>query len=202
MSSVPGKLLNPSNIAKKVFDESVDAIRVVGSIGGATAVVIDSASGDNISINHSNGQAITQANPLPVSIEQFNIGEVEIKNDNGNPVPTVAVIDYNPIYVYSEISSVPMGIETVIVSYTVPVGKAAKLNLSEMTGNNIAEYSLYVGAIRVAKKRTQYTDLNAQMTFTNVGYTLTSGQTISLRVKHLRPSLGEFEANLQIKESL
>lgn len=89
MSSVPGKFLNSTNIVKKVFDEENDAIRV--SSPGITEVVIDAASGDNIAIKHSDGGDITPARPLPVSIDQITIAEVEIKNDIGNPVPISTV---------------------------------------------------------------------------------------------------------------
>lgn len=90
MASVPGKFLNSENIAKKVFDNTTDAIRVTGTIGGATEVIIDAASGDNIAIKNSDGSDITPSNPLPVSVQTINIGEVEIKNDAGNPVPVSA----------------------------------------------------------------------------------------------------------------
>ena len=91
MASVPGKFLNSGNIAQKVFDPATDSIRITGSIGGATEVIIDAASGDNIAIKHSDGGDITPSRPLPVSIDNISIAEVEIKNDIGNPVPVNAV---------------------------------------------------------------------------------------------------------------
>lgn len=174
-----GKFLNPTNIIKKVFDETNDSIRV--SSPGISEIIIDAASGDNIAIKNSDGSDINSSTPLPVTF---------IENT------------YNNIYSFNNITAVPMGVETSIISYIVPNGKNANLIFSEMSGTNVATFNLYLGASLINKKRTFFGDLNNTMEFKNKGFYLTSGQVITLKVIHTRPDTGEFEANLQIKESV
>lgn len=119
-------------------------------------------------------------------------------------IPVIPIEEpYVNTYVFNEISSVPSGSETTIASYTVPAGKTASLHLCETSGTNIGTFNLYLGTTLINRKRTYFGgELNATMEFTNKGYQLTAGQTITLKVIHNRPSPGDFEANLQIKESV
>lgn len=135
----------------------------------------------NTQINHSDGDPITPANPLPVTFFEE---------------------EYNSIYNFNGISSVPMNVETTIVTYTVPFGKTASIRLSEMSGTNIGTFNLYLGATLINRKRTFFGRLNESMEFSNKGYALSSGDVITLKVIHSRPFNGDFEANLQIKESV
>ena len=115
---------------------------------------------------------------------------------------SIAVENYNSVYVFNDISSVPSSVETTIATYTVPSGKTASINLCELSGSNIATFNLYIGASLVSRKRTYFGNLNEQMQFTNKGYELNPGEVVTLKVIHVRPDLGDFEANIQIKESL
>lgn len=115
---------------------------------------------------------------------------------------SIPVEDYNAIYLFNDISSVAPSVETAIVSYTVPVGKTATISLCELSGTNIATFNLYVDSTLISRKRTFFGNLNSDMQFTNKGYELTAGQVVLLKVIHTRSYNGDFEANLQIKESL
>ncbi len=179
--SVSGKFLNSENIARKVFDHENDAIRTTSD--SISNIVIDAADGDNIAIHDNDGH------------------ELNINPDGSINVNFIGNSNYNPVYTFSEVATVAMGVETNIVSYTVPVGKTALLTLSEMSGTNVSTYNLYVGAILVSKKRSHFASLTADMNFPN-GYVLNSGDVVTLKVIHNRPDTGDYEANLQIKESL
>ncbi len=109
---------------------------------------------------------------------------------------------YTNIYRFNQVNAVASATETTVVSYTVPTGKTAALFMSQVSGDNIAEFRLYADSNLIHTQRTFFGDLNATMKFELRGYELTSGQVLSLKVIHNRPMLGSFTGNLQIKESI
>jgi hypothetical protein len=106
--------------------------------------------------------------------------------------------------VFNEVSAVASGSETLVVSYTVPVGKQVILYFAEGTGNNIAKYQLYRDS---DLERVNYSwwanGLNFHMSFSvgnNQGPVFDAGEQIRLTVLHDRPSSGVFSASLLFKE--
>lgn len=225
-----GTGLSADQTIQRAYDETNNRHRVDAQVTatiGSVDVVIDAASGDNIAIRDSSGDELNvnadgsinvviqdveiELNYLEDSItsHQGGVWNTSIKNSDGsdispaNPLSvTFAEEPYVNIYSFNGITSVPSGVETTILTYTVPVGKTASLRLSEMSGTNIGTFNLYLGATLINRKRTFFGELNTNMEFTNKGYSLTAGQTISLKILHNRPFIGDFEANLQIRESV
>lgn len=115
------------------------------------------------------------------------------------PAPSI----YTAKTFYAEILSVPSSIETDILTYTVPLGKSALLSLIEASGTNIAEYTVYVNGNPISKRRTMFgSNLNCTLSFANDGFILTSNDVVVVKVLHLRPYLGTFNTNLQLKEEI
>lgn len=224
-----GTGLDADQTIVRAYDEVNNCHRVDAKVTatiGSVDVVIDSASGDNIAIKDSQGNELDvnldgsinvvvkditlDKNNDSVTVHQGTTPWVSaIKQSNGtditsaNPLPVTTLEEpYTNIYTFNAISTVASGIETTILTYTVPVGKTASIRLSEMTGTNIATFNLYLGLTLINRKRTFFGNLNTAMEFANRGYTLTAGQIVSLKVIHNRPFAGNFEANLQIRESL
>lgn len=105
---------------------------------------------------------------------------------------------------YSAVTSVPSSILTTILSYTVPVATTDYINLIEVSGDNIAQFEVYINGIINARQRT-YFGGNLNLTFnysldSETGYILNAGDNIQVKVIHNRPTLGAFEARLLYAE--
>jgi hypothetical protein len=114
------------------------------------------------------------------------------------PVTNVPSATYTTKVVFNAITSVASGIETTIVSYTVPVGKKVLLHKSDMSGTNVSKFTMYLNGNPLSVQRVYYTEFNAKMDFS--GLYLTGGDILVLKVIHNMSSLGDFEANIQIDE--
>ena len=102
---------------------------------------------------------------------------------------------------YAEVNAVTSGSNTDIATYTVPVGKDFYLQSVAMSGTNIAQYTVTVDGNTVARLHTYFGGtLTTQLNFAHGadrGWKLTTGQVVKVRVIHLRPSLGDFNATIQ-----
>lgn len=107
------------------------------------------------------------------------------------PVPnteTVSVIEFD------EALAVPAAVETTILSYTVGVGETLFLDGIEVSGENIAEYTVYIAATKRQVKRTWWADFNASFKFE--GSKIAAGTVIEVKVEHNSNMVGNFEATL------
>jgi hypothetical protein len=105
---------------------------------------------------------------------------------------------------YNEISSVASGVQTLIVSYTVPVGKTAQLQWIDTSGDNVARYDVYLNGAPFDTQRTFFGgDFNAlfeYITGNTSGLTFVAGDVIAVKVLHTRPYVGKFEGRIQVLE--
>lgn len=100
--------------------------------------------------------------------------------------------------VYAEITNVPIGVETAIVSYTVLVTSAV-LQLVNASGSNIGEVRIYKNGVAIDKNYLYYTQYN---TFLSFGSGLALVQTDIIEVRGLNSGLDvcKFNARIQIIE--
>lgn len=103
----------------------------------------------------------------------------------------------NPKNVYNEVNSVASGVETLVLSYTALVD--TKIRQVDVSGENIATYTLLVNNVVIAKRRTYFTDINTQFLF-QVGYELTMGDVVEVKVLHNRPDAASFNSTVQLFE--
>lgn len=139
--------------------------------------------------------------------------KVNLRNSAGDELGTPS----DPIYVefpdnanrlqvntYAEITTLSSGIETQIVSYTVPLATEAVLEKAVVSGENIAQYFLKVNSVIVDTQRTYFGGaLNAEFNFLSkgsLGYNLNPGDVVSVTVIHNRPTTADFEARIQTVE--
>jgi hypothetical protein len=166
------------------------------------------------------GNFYTPDNPLPATFTgTVTIGSVEIKDEDGdileiNPDGSINVVVKNPccgegseqqeniFAVYNEVLTVPPGILTTIVSYTVPVGVSRDLERVLFSGENIAKYQVLVNGLPVATNRTYFGgDLSGTITFgesDSRGLKLNSGDIVTLTVLHNRPNPADFEGTIEL----
>lgn len=148
-------------------------------------VEVDAADGDNIAIHDSQGDelAINPDGSINVSVTSSNPGTIKS--------------------FYNEVTSVATAILTPINTYTAPVGKISYLQQVEISGTNIAEYTIEINSIIKAKKRTYFgSNLDIEFIFAlgSIGLPLIVGDIITIKVIHNRPNLGDFDARIQVVE--
>lgn len=103
---------------------------------------------------------------------------------------------------FNEALAVPSGIETSIVSYTVPTAKA-KLQRVSFSGQSIGTYNLYVNSTKIDAKHTWFNGpMFGDFTFVGgaeEGQTFVFGDKIELKIFHNRTS-GDFVGRIQVIE--
>lgn len=102
--------------------------------------------------------------------------------------------------VYAQISSVPNGSLTNVLTYVVPVGKTFFLQMMEAGGDNIGHYTLEVNGSVIGTARTWFNGpFIERLRFDgigNVGLPVAEGIIIRIKVIHYRPVAGTFEGRL------
>lgn len=137
---------------------------------------------------------------------------VSIKDTAGNILTsTGGALDVNIVgsgtsgtqqSLYNEITGVPNGVTTDVLSYTVPVGKSLYLARIEVSGDNIATYTVLINNIVNSTQRSYFgAPLNLKFDYSDAtpqgGFEIPTGINIKVQVVHSRPYAGAFEARLQ-----
>lgn len=152
-------------------------------------------------------------NPLPIAFDgTIAVGNVTIQDDDGDELEVnpdgsinVNIVGQNASdgkSFYNEISSVPSVTPTLLLTYTVPPLTTTELQILEVSGTNIATYTVQVNAVTTDKKRTYFGgNLNENFNFDRT-ITLVAGDVLTVTVEHGRTFLGDFNARLGVFESL
>lgn len=99
---------------------------------------------------------------------------------------------------YNEILSVASGTFSTVLSKTVSLN--SKLQVIQVSGTNIAEFEVVLNGSVIDKQRSNFgTPLNCIFSFEN-GISLVPADVVSVRARHDRPSLADFNAKFLIKE--
>lgn len=100
------------------------------------------------------------------------------------------------INLYNEALSVASGvIDQSVISYTVPIGRTFYLMLVEFSGENIANWSIFVDNIKIGVKRTYFgNSLWGDFFFKNLP--VPEGVKIELKVANFRPDPADFEGRI------
>jgi hypothetical protein len=154
------------------------------------------------------GDLISAANPLPVAFDgTISIGNVSIVDDGNtlevNPDGSINVNIINStstpglIISHNEISSVPAGVETTIITITAPVN-GYRVEKVEVSGENVALFRVKVNGSTISDKRSWWTEFNETFNYEDFpnGLLLTAGQVLTVTCYHTRPYPGNFEATV------
>jgi hypothetical protein len=131
---------------------------------------------------------------------------LEVNTDGSINVNLVDSTVRTIVNTFNEITSVASSLETILVTYIVPIGKVAYLTNIDVAGTNIASYKIQKNLSTISKLYTYFgSSLNA---FANFGVDLTgtpglkllAGDTITVKVLHGRPTVGDFNGRIQVVE--
>jgi hypothetical protein len=98
------------------------------------------------------------------------------------------------VNVYGEISSLVTAAVGTILSYTPPVSNTFILDYMDVGGTNQAAYTIYIGGVKQAKKRTSPIALGDSIQFEALE--IAGGTLIKVEVTHDRPDPGDFETRI------
>lgn len=158
-------------------------IEADGSIN--SNVEVDAADGDNIAIHDSGGDELA-INPD---------GSINVVLTSSNPGDLLTF--------YNEVTSVPASVLTTVQTFTAPLGKVTFLQKVEVSGTNIAEYTVEINAAIQDKKRTYFgSELNLKFVFaeTGTGLPLAVGDVVTVKAIHGRPFVANFNSRIQVVE--
>jgi hypothetical protein len=138
--------------------------------------------------------------PLGNSEDSFTRRALHVKVGNKNteaiPVtitnaPTSSATYKNE---FNQISAVPTSVETLIHSYTIPVGKVFTLTLVEVGGENVATYNVYLNGVLFAVRRTEFMKLNEEFQFYSTQ--MIASDIITIKVIHYRSVASKHETRI------
>lgn len=92
---------------------------------------------------------------------------------------------------FSEINSVVAENLSTIVTYTATT--TTRMKFVEVTGTNIAEYTIWLNGTAIHKKRTYFGNLDNTFQFSK-GYSLVASDVIQVKVLHHQSGVGSFSA--------
>jgi len=120
-----------------------------------------------------------------------------VSNDATDPLYVFAVAAAGSIGIaeYGSVSAVVNGILTTVLTYTVPAGKTFSLQRVEVSGGNVAIYSVEINSIVKGVRRTYWGNFNANFNF--IGVPLVAGAEVKVKVIHYNTSMvSDFDATL------
>ena len=171
----------------------VNLINVVDNYGPSTeAIRTASQIGNDIgAADFGPGSATTQTLRVVLPIDQTAIPVV---------ISNVSPIDVSNVFNY--VSAIPSSILTSVVSYTVPSSKKAYLLKVPFSGQNIARYELFKNSSLIDNQWTYFGELGGTFDFLvqGQGAPLAAGDTVTLKVIHQRPFIGDFNGRISYIE--
>jgi hypothetical protein len=148
-----------------------------------------------------NGDYTTISNPFPVEVSD---GSHQLAINSDGSINANIVISPLPdtyVSVFSDVTLVPSFVPTTVNSYVVPVGKSGSLTKIDVSGTNIALYTIMVNGSTIDQRYTYFgSSLNEHFEFSangQGGYPITAGDTVVVQVIHVRPTTGDFGARIQ-----
>lgn len=178
-------------VLQESYDADLNRIRVDALVSdGTDALVINPDGSISTRIFDSNGAAITlgektAAFSIPVALPTDRPINVDF-----DPSTTLGTIESGTFdSSYNEVLAVGSGVETSVVTYTGL--QPSRLKIIEMTGTNIAAYTVYLNGTPIHKKRTYFGNLDNAFQFSK-GYPFDLGDLIEVKVLHNQSSPGDF----------
>jgi hypothetical protein len=157
---------------------------------------------DKLSVGDRDNLAFRDKNPYQT------LRAVIVENGISEPIPVTiiseAISNGIILSIFGAIVALGSGSETLIISYTVPAAKTAKLLRTEFSGTNISTYNLYLNTVLISTIRTHHgSGLSDDMLFsggTADGLPLIAGDLLELKTIHARPTSADFDGRIQVVE--
>jgi hypothetical protein len=119
---------------------------------------------------------------------------VRVVPEISSTTSSIEVINEHVINLYDESLAVPAAILTNVISYTIPIAKKFYLNLIQVSGENVASFTIDLNGTTIDKKRTYFTEYNMEFYFKSLK--LIAGDILKVKVYHTRPMAADFNAKI------
>jgi hypothetical protein len=195
---------------KKIFSDFHNLFRFVVTVTGGSAqyFVACSLADNGITTRIENAEISVDvvASEDSVAIGNRNgVDFLKVFPDGSIPVQLDEGEDKVRVFYAQTPSPVSAGITTDVVSYTVPTGKIAYLQLAECSGENIAEWTIELNGDVIGLRRTWFSSgLDTVFDFKSSpkrGLPLQAGDVVTVRVNHYRDAAGLFDGRIQVVEA-
>lgn len=97
---------------------------------------------------------------------------------------------------FAEVSSIPSGIESIVLSYTVPVSKTFYFIGLNASGNANALFKIYIESNSILAGRTSVSNLTLAINYAYSPIKVSSGDTIYMKVTHYASVACNFEGTI------
>lgn len=161
------------------------------SIGDSTNPSVGTP-GDNAPAYATEIAGVSPTNKLvPVAVTEAGLLRVDAAFSGNVDANTVeqGTVDYS----YGDVTNVASGVLTTLVSYT--AGGPTRLKFAEVSGTNIATYTVLKNGSPINKKQSFYGYLDNDFQFSK-GLPLVLSDVITVKVIHQQASVGEFSGFL------
>lgn len=175
--------------AVAIGNKATGNLLYVNPDGSINADVILNAASDNVAIADA-----TSGDKLKVNAD----GSVNVN------IVSAPVTGHTVVSKYNEVSSVASGVQTTIVSYTVPALKTAILERIDTAGQNVGRYDVFVNGVAFDTQITyfggSFNALFEYSTGTSDGFTLNAGDIVAVKILHTSVFVGNFTGRIQVLE--
>lgn len=212
-------LLDFGQVIRRAYDESANRIRV-----DATATII-APSTLEVEINHeedsvrlgdgTNFLTSTTVGPKVgldvaiISASDLDIRDLDASQDNVaisdgtnfltiNPDGTINVVEGGGDVqnIYNEVSSVPSGVPTTIVTFTATGD--TKLRQVSASGTNVGRYTVLLNGSPIDRQYTTFGAMPNLLFLFDKGLSLVNGDIVALEILHNRPTVGTFNGRITV----
>lgn len=133
----------------------------------------------------------------PARGPDFSAREVVVTNGSSDPIPVDPTTRGENKSEYNEISLAGLASGD-IISFTVPVGKGVDLKVGECSGENLAIYEIQINGSTRSKKRTWWTEFNADFFLSELN--AVAGDVVKIVVENKSNSTSFFNGTLHYNE--
>lgn len=216
----PRPKINPADMDRASFEEEPTVARRVFAVdefgrgyGSENPLPVQLQDGD-IKIDTLNAEIEVQLtakdnDPVnPKVHDSVRIGDgVEEMAINGDGSINVNIVESPDVTIpslvphYNEVTAVPAGVETTLISMTgAPNG--TRIQKIMVSGENHGAYRVKLDGSTIALKRTWWTAFNEEFSFEEFrkGFVVPEGSVLTVTVLHMRPDAGNFEVSVLSQE--
>ena len=221
--NTPYTALDFAQVIRQSFDESADRLRVDATVTASIGtVILDASTSDiaiqdrvsgyflkinsdgsidvNVSVSAGSGDSINSwlHDGVGVAVtlgQKTKAGSIPVVLPSDQPISvsgSVGVLETGTVdTAYNEVLSVASSILTTVTTYTAI--QPTRIKWIDVSGTNIATYTVYVNGTPISKKRTYYGNLDNSFQYSK-GYALLTSDVVAVKVEHTQPSVGDFNA--------
>lgn len=168
--------------------------------------VVRSINSTNPSVGSNDSTAPTSSTQIGGVNQNGNLEALSLSSDGRLLVDAGQIFGIQNLKVqYSEVSTIAIGIETIVNTYTAPAGKISYLLSNLCSGGNRAQFNIYNNGVLFDRQYTNVTQLTAPFDYKTgsgsvPGMVVAVGNVIEVRVVNSGTSTADYNSRFMILE--